>query len=295
MLRSITAVCVSMAACANALGDPTLVGHWRFDEAAGPTAFDSSPNGHNGTLVNAAHFVAGGVSGNAIRLDEAGGAYVEMPAIPFSGGPLSLSAWVRTASIAYTIVCGRFVPSVTAGYCLGVNGGSGPLFTKAFSFVSAATAGVPISATPVNDNQWHLLTMTYTPGGEVTMYVDGRLESSRPASAYVSTSSPFLVGAAPTTAGQRIPRFTGWIDDVRLYDGALDAAAVCELHRNPGGMPRTCPADLNFDKAVNFADLNRVLSDFGQTGLCLPGDTNGDDQVNFMDLNLVLSAFGSTC
>lgn len=56
-----------------------------------------------------------------------------------------------------------------------------------------------------------------------------------------------------------------------------------------------CPADTNGDNVVNFADLNNVLSFFGQNGVGLPGDVNNDGVVNFNDLNLVLSFFGQSC
>ncbi|MGP1309251.1 MAG: hypothetical protein ACTS27_03520 [Phycisphaerales bacterium] len=56
-----------------------------------------------------------------------------------------------------------------------------------------------------------------------------------------------------------------------------------------------CPADLNADGLVNFADLNLVLTSYGQTGAGLPGDVNGDEVVNFDDLNTVLTFFGRDC
>ncbi|MGD9691311.1 MAG: M12 family metallo-peptidase [Phycisphaerales bacterium] len=57
---------------------------------------------------------------------------------------------------------------------------------------------------------------------------------------------------------------------------------------------RTAPqGDVNGDGVVNFADLNIVLGQFGQTGFGLPGDINGDEVVNFTDLNIVLSNFGT--
>ncbi|MBX3353888.1 MAG: hypothetical protein KF684_13225 [Phycisphaeraceae bacterium] len=56
-----------------------------------------------------------------------------------------------------------------------------------------------------------------------------------------------------------------------------------------------CPGDTNADGVVNFADLNAVLSAFGQTGQGIPGDVNNDGTVNFADLNLVLSVFGAAC
>ncbi len=53
-------------------------------------------------------------------------------------------------------------------------------------------------------------------------------------------------------------------------------------------------SDVNADGTVNFADLNLVLSQFGQSGNNLIGDANKDGTVNFSDLNLVLSTFGSS-
>lgn len=62
---------------------------------------------------------------------------------------------------------------------------------------------------------------------------------------------------------------------------------------------RVCPGDTNGDNSVSFADLNQVLSEFGQSSLpgdpLLAGDVNGDGQVNFADLNIVLSGFGGAC
>lgn len=56
-----------------------------------------------------------------------------------------------------------------------------------------------------------------------------------------------------------------------------------------------CPGDANGDRRVDFADLNAVLSQFGQQGPGLAGDVNGDGAVNFQDLNMVLANFGRPC
>lgn len=56
-----------------------------------------------------------------------------------------------------------------------------------------------------------------------------------------------------------------------------------------------CTGDTNRDNTVNFADLNAVLGDFGQTGPNLPTDLDRDGRVNFADLNIVLGAFGTGC
>ncbi len=67
------------------------------------------------------------------------------------------------------------------------------------------------------------------------------------------------------------------VDDLRVFSRGCDSL----------------PGDLNGDGVVNFADLNIVLSNFGQSGAPgIPGDANNDGIVNFADLNIVLSNFG---
>lgn len=58
-----------------------------------------------------------------------------------------------------------------------------------------------------------------------------------------------------------------------------------------------CPGDANGDGAVNFVDLNIVLTEYGMSGPpgSLPGDLSGDGAVDFNDLNIVLTRFGSAC
>jgi V8-like Glu-specific endopeptidase len=55
-----------------------------------------------------------------------------------------------------------------------------------------------------------------------------------------------------------------------------------------------CLGDTDGNGAVDLADLNAVLGNFGQSGNLL-GDVNGDDLVDLLDLNIVLGAFGVPC
>jgi hypothetical protein len=58
-----------------------------------------------------------------------------------------------------------------------------------------------------------------------------------------------------------------------------------------------CVGDTNNDGAVNFADLNTILTCFGLTGEPghLLGDLDRNGLVDFADLNIVLSNFGTGC
>lgn len=99
----------------------------------------------------------------------------------------------------------------------------------------------------------------------------------------------------PNPGGGRVDRiaFSG------AFETAGDACYIDNL-RVQGVQYLTClrpQGDINFDGAIDFADLNAVLSNFGATGTpgALPGDVNNDGVVNFADLNLVLANFGATC
>ena len=67
------------------------------------------------------------------------------------------------------------------------------------------------------------------------------------------------------------------------------APAAVVIHVEAGN----CPADVSGDGAVDLADLNLVLGNFGQS--TSEGDTNADGVVNLADLNAVLAAFGTSC
>ncbi|MGP1310360.1 MAG: dockerin type I domain-containing protein, partial [Phycisphaerales bacterium] len=97
-------------------------------------------------------------------------------------------------------------------------------------------------------------------------------------------------------------RITVSPDGARMYFGAI------ALPLTPNSVFRVfavrieepapdCEGDTNGDNVVNFADLNAVLSAFGETGATgfSGADVNADGVVNFADLNAVLSAFGTGC
>ncbi len=92
-------------------------------------------------------------------------------------------------------------------------------------------------------------------------------------------------------AGPRIPSLAvGGRFDIAGCDSAINVALLSRNGR--------CVGDVNRDGAIDFADLNEVLSTFGFTSIA-PGvicaDLDDDGTVNFGDLNAVLSRFGKGC
>ena len=101
--------------------------------------------------------------------------------------------------------------------------------------------------------------------------------------------SPF--DGVPTTGVPVMPRSRLDIDYTKIGDPSN--ADILPTDFSGMTVEFTCPADVNADGVVNFADLNIVLTSFGQSGANIPGDTNGDGVINFADLNAVLTAFGA--
>ena len=58
-----------------------------------------------------------------------------------------------------------------------------------------------------------------------------------------------------------------------------------------GTCPPVCPADLDQDGIIGFADLVVLLSNWGVCVAC-PADFDGDGVVGFIDLLVVLSGWG---
>lgn len=82
-----------------------------------------------------------------------------------------------------------------------------------------------------------------------------------------------------------------------LYIGGafskIDGITSGFMAKRPFCDEQPCPADVTGDGFIDLADLNAVLSAFGQASDS--GDANGDGSVDMTDLNIVLGAFGAVC
>lgn len=105
------------------------------------------------------------------------------------------------------------------------------------------------------------------PGATLDQVISGAFPAHTPPGTY-------FVGMYALSLGDTNPANNGVIDPVQI-----------QVY---------CPGDTNGDQTINFADLNTVLAQFGQSNGTYTGDVNGDFQVDFADLNLVLSNFGLT-
>lgn len=202
---------------------PGLVAFWRFDEDAGTTLADCSPNALHAQVVGTPWRVAG-VHGSAFSFNGQNLAEVGN-ALPLRlAGAMTLSAWVKLSSLTGS---GRLIsksgePTRGYGWELWVDSSQSRL---AFTVAQSATSSFTVGAS-VPTGQWAHVAGTFTPGGEIALYVDGTLARA--------LTGP--VTGFDTDAGVRLGNrpdgccaFSGLVDDLRVFDRALDAGEIATL------------------------------------------------------------------
>lgn len=218
------------------------IAHWKFDEAPGSTVAVNSVGSVNGTLsATGADFVPGGRAGNALSLNLAANGIVNFGTNFGFTNDFTVSAWIKTAP-GDTTASGNFLSkhnsSSANGYILSYNWPFRPankaIFYAGTRFEFGTFVDVPPSTSSVNDGGWHQIVGVYNASGNTTIYVDGApVEGSIPSSPINPNAAPFLVGGV-LLGGVPTAMFTGLVDDVQLYNRALNDSEIDFLFQNPG-------------------------------------------------------------
>ena len=209
-----------------------LIGHWKLDEAAGPTAADSSTFARDGTYENGPVLNQPGIYGTAALFDGTNDRVVIADHPSFSGHAgdgLSVSAWVRVIGVNTDGHGQSRQPIVAKGnsgqweWALYVydNGAAG--FS---SWQQTGSSHSEISGGSIPLGAWVHVAATYEDGIANRVYVNGvqvAVGSSFSGSAY-DGDRPVLIGARED--GQYL---NAEIDDVRIYSYALTASEVGTL------------------------------------------------------------------
>ena len=227
---------------------PLIVGHWKLDESNGVVAADTSGKGNTGTLVNGPVWTTGLVGGS-LKLDGVDD-YVDVPhKATLNSYPLTIALWMKTGATGLHALVNKYAPGSMNGYQLFVNNGNlcAWYFRNKTNYVWDGS-GCTLSTPGYADNQWHHVVFVVDAQGG-SLYVDGIQKASRvwtgtPAAA--STKQRLSLGRYPGTAAPYLP---GTLDDVRLYNQALDTAAISTLYN---AVPRPQP--------VTWTDLVNVTA-----------------------------------
>ncbi len=264
-----------------------LVGYWKFDEAGGSYAYDSSGNGNLGTLTNIPDLNSGLVG--YWKFDEGSGAsvtdfsgnnntgtlvnsptwtdslncrlggclgfnglnqYVQVNNSPsLNPNNLTISVWAKSNTSTWNDY--GFLVSKRNAYIIHPVQG-----TNSIGFYIYTTAWTSVSCSAANITNWNLYTLTWN-GTTLSCYVNETMGySNNPGgSINVSDGNNLTIGRDSTLSRY----FNGFIDNVRIYNRALTATEVSRLYNMNGCKAGSC---MVFNGTNNYISIphNAVLT-----------------------------------
>ncbi|MFC1576337.1 LamG-like jellyroll fold domain-containing protein, partial [Candidatus Omnitrophota bacterium] len=236
-------------------GDNACVNYWKLDN----DATDSEGN-NDGTLVGDPEW-ASGVVGRALSFD-GDGDYIDYGASIIPIGDKTVSLWFKSITngahqvfllngLGGTDALNGFEISKTAlNYVyvtIGDGGGGG-------NFLQTSA-----SAT-YTDGQWHHLVAVQS-SNELYMYMDGSFDTSDTVTQGSETIADYNLRIGNSNRDPLIYDFNGLIDEVAVWNRALDADDVKLLHGAAlGAITINSAGNVQIDSTVNAASHNITLS-----------------------------------
>ena len=212
-----------------------MITHWTFD-GTGATVSDESGNGVNGTLVGPTR-VNEGWSGSALSFDgiddyvDAG--RFDMP----SGNGATIAFWFNADD--FDVHDARFISKATGVQERDHYWMVSTINRTALRFrlkAGGTTTTLLTSTNVIRPGQWYHVATTYD-GSQMRIFLNGAeiTKMNKSGAIDVNGSVPVAVGNQPDGTGDR--PFDGRLDDLRVYNYALDATAIAEIIDQPA--PRT--------------------------------------------------------
>jgi hypothetical protein len=201
------------------------VQYFKLNESSGPTAYDASATGINGTYVGSVGFGVTGPlrdeSSNAISLP--GGtssAGVSLPNPNASGTSYTIETWV------YPILGSSYMT-------IWARNGSQRLLVSSTGQLLAQFQGNFLSKGTLTPNQWHDVVFVYdAQAGTQSFYIDGALDNSANLSSTDATfNSAYYLGEYDTSANYE---WHGYLAQHAFYQSALSSSQIANLYTSAG-------------------------------------------------------------
>jgi hypothetical protein len=215
------------------------VAHWRFDDALGDTARDSSGNGRDGTVAGATWGWVDGRFGGALHF--VGGDQVTVPAFPQPTRSYSVAAWLRVEMLdvdfdnpSPTLVTTE--TPLVGGWSMNAIVGPPPGNYAFVYYGGTGTVDVAAECACFDVGPWvHLVGVVDSETASATLYVNGKArERVSPAPAIPPGDRTLRMGRSSTQA--RL--LTGALDDVVIYARALVPEEITRLGMAAAPDPR---------------------------------------------------------
>lgn len=196
-----------------------LVAYWLFDEATGTVAYDVAGD-YDGTIFNALRATSSCQISSCLSFDGSGDRVSASTISDLDTGKISVSVWFNSVS---STGARQSVVSIgensSTGAVLAADNNDGNIH---FWIRDSAAGWVDVTY-PVNFGEWLHVVGTYD-GSVLSLYINGVLKNTK------SLTGSMLTPTSDTSIGSRnsddMHWFNGKIDDVRIYNRALNAEEI---------------------------------------------------------------------
>ncbi|QDU57115.1 LamG domain-containing protein [Aeoliella mucimassa] len=193
-----------------------LIGHWKFDEGTGTTIADSSPKANNATFSAGTPTWTPGVRDDSLQFS---GLNTAATSTTFDPPPIgSVAFWFHPGSSPQWV---ERIFGVSDAW-------EARLESTAVLYLDIAIGGgTYVNRLFTNDKEWtHIVYRYDSTKGTYDIYLNGKLHQS-------GTLALSDVAAATLTMGTRTgssERFSGGIDDLRVYSYIISEAEIAEIY-----------------------------------------------------------------
>jgi hypothetical protein len=189
-----------------------LVAYWKFESINSTNYTPDSSGQNNDGILNNFNISFAGRFGSALNLDGIED-FISVPSsnsLNITGNAITLSVWVRTDGDGDIIATYSYMIRITGGNVEGR--------------ISNASGWQTVNGGPVSKGLWHHLTMRYN-GTHESVFVDGKTTgNSKVTGNLISMGSKLKLGYYWNF-------FNGTIDEVTIFNRALDNAEISMLYR----------------------------------------------------------------
>lgn len=200
----------------------SLVAHWKLDETSGTSAADSSGNGNTGTVTGTTTWTSA-VLNNGFQFN--GSTKIQATGMFSNPKNLSVAAW---ANLTAADTSGSEIISLGDHFYIRLDEGG---VTKAAMYTGSAWQTVSVSTTFAGIGWHHFAAVFDDDSNTFKLYVDGVVAASATNNnsiSYAGLGANTVIGRNGNSSTSN--DFTGVIDDVRVYNYALTATEVAQLH-----------------------------------------------------------------
>ncbi|MCC6494495.1 MAG: hypothetical protein IT424_15910 [Pirellulales bacterium] len=203
-----------------------LAAWYKLDEVAGPAAVDSTGLGNNGVYSGSPTLGAAsnGGPGMGTAVQFSGSNYVEVPTLYGNPTSVTIAAWAKPGARDSS---GAELISLGDHFSLRISAAGDALIAQYYN----GSTSTPLNVSMLVGSDWRHYAAVFESSGMMRLYVDGYDAGS------VAVGSISYAGLGTKTRiashgnGSALFDYSGLIDDVRIYNRALQADEAYRLYR----------------------------------------------------------------